>query len=223
MRRFIVHKLARGLVVKRSGAPDVAAACVISIGRVPLAWSRDVMGDEVAGPASASRQGQIRRLLRLLDDKREPRVVRAHVPTALAALLPAADEPEERWAVALRTAVGDALLERFTERRREPVEVLQSCAIAFGTLGVGASAAQRERMIDALSDFGGKRSVRRFALLSLGRIGGASPESAPGDPRAAPAHAGEREGGPRSLGRARARVDGARPPGDRGARLEGRR
>jgi hypothetical protein len=115
-------------------------------------------------------------LLHLLEDRRAQRIVRAHVPTALATLLTDGAAaagldalPSSRARLHERVTLA---LARALKDRHETTELKQSCALALGGLaGCGEDAGDEEAR-SALLDPGRDRAVRRFALVSLGRIAG---------------------------------------------------
>lgn len=169
VRRYVASKLTRALEEDDSATPDVGVACVLSLGRLPLAWS-GATPDRAARKsliATASREAQILYLLDVLGDEKRHRIVRAHTPTSLAFLLTA--DTDERYRGDLRDLVGKELLRRFEPRKREPREVRQSIAIAFGLLGDNDDDSLDRDIRGALLDPGGDRQVQHFALIALGR------------------------------------------------------
>jgi HEAT repeat protein len=186
VRSFVVGTLARGLDVGDDASPDVDAACVISMGLVPLQRVEHphAVGERQTFAASISRTAQVERLLALLDERDADRLVRAHVPGALARLCTAparvaSSAPDDTTGhpalEALTERVVRDLLVRTRNRTTEPREVVGSCVIALGQLGDcdegGTDAEIRARLADipaASSD----AQVRRFALIALGEVGG---------------------------------------------------
>ncbi len=170
VRRFVAHKLARVLETETTSTGDLGIACVLALGRVPLEWSGEPQDPERKRlpPIASSREAEVLHLLRILEDPRRHRLVRAHVPTALAWLLSA---PGAGAAAGIREDVVAELV-RALGRRSEPIELRQSCALALGLLGdddrdpsdQGIRAALRAAIDDPL--------LRPFSLLSLGRVCG---------------------------------------------------
>jgi HEAT repeat protein len=136
VKRAIVQELVAALDSKASAMRDVAVACVISLGLVPVEpidappRADGAKGADLA-PAG-SRAGQIAYLLAYLKDEHHHEIVRAHAPVALARLL--ADLPPEMRG-AQRDTVVEALLARLDERARESSYVRQSAILALGQLG----------------------------------------------------------------------------------------
>jgi hypothetical protein len=189
VRRFVVGRLARALETDDTGSPDLSAACAIAIGRVPLTWAGrlpDRRRGQVVGMlhAAASREEQILLLLGLLRDRKGDRFVRAHAATSLAVLTLGGDAPN----VELIAEVGEELVGRLNSRKREPREVLQSCAMALGVLGDGApdrldelEVQIRDSLIETISS-ASDISARRFAMIAAARVAARPASASAADP-----------------------------------------
>ncbi|MEW6073693.1 MAG: HEAT repeat domain-containing protein [Planctomycetota bacterium] len=181
VRRFVVHSLTRGLAEDETASPDVATACVVGLGRVPLAPGGEfpAAGPAHAMPSTGSREAQMVHLLALLADERSlGRLPRAHVPTSLALLAggPALDGSEAK------TRAGEAILDRLAMRRGESAELVQSCVLALGFLGDADEDELDLRIRRVLIDLPGRlddRQARHNALLAAGRVGARDGRSGP--------------------------------------------
>lgn len=189
VRRYVVSKLALALDAETRGTPDLPTACVIALGRVPLAW-RGAPESGAAEPSAdpppvTSREGQVHRLLAIVGDHRNAhRTVRAHAAAALGALLAEGDTIPH-------PAVVDDAVEQLVRglggAPRASAEITQSCAIALGMIGDDdedeRDAAVRAALLEAGTD-ASDRATRFLSLLALGRVGarrgsGAEPDLAP--------------------------------------------
>ena len=172
VRRFVVHSLTRGIEEDDTASADLSAACVIALGRVPLAAGGVFPdpGPKTVAASSASLEAQTAYLIELLRDERKlKRVARAHVPTSLGLLAsdPALDGGE------VKARVGEALLERLSLSRRENTDVLQSCAIGLGLIGDiddDELDGRIRRTLVALPSRIDDRQARHFALISVGWV-----------------------------------------------------
>jgi HEAT repeat protein len=172
VRRFVVNRLTQALAGDKTGSADLSVACVIALGRVPLAWTGETperKRGRVVGAlsAAASREAQILVLLEILRDGKGDRLVRAHTATSLALLAMTGEAPAE---ATLPTEVAEELLSALEARRREPRELIQSCVMALGVIGDGDTdeldVRIREALLETISS-GSDLSARRFALISL--------------------------------------------------------
>ena len=167
-RRTIVAALRQSLEAGDQRARDLPVACVIALGMTPLA-------ELEAPPGSApelGRSAQVEHLLAFLADSSQPALVRAHAPTALARLLTGELPPDLHEA--LRTRIASALLESLSPRSKDPVEIVQSVALALGLLGTNDLESPLDRSIlEALTGLArnGEAQSRSFALISLARVG----------------------------------------------------
>jgi HEAT repeat protein len=176
VRRYIVHKLDQALAADDTPSADFGTACVIALGRIFLDWRgpSDSAGErqsEDALPAASSREGQIEALLAVLRDDDRDRIVRAHVPVSLAALLA---RDSDGAPPALRDEVTKELTLRLGARKRESRELQQSCVIALGLYGDNDDDATDRAIRELLRDIAarvGDRQLRNFALISLARVG----------------------------------------------------
>lgn len=166
VRRFAVHHLVRQLRSETGAQPDTQAACVLALGLIPLAdRGEDARGaPNVAGDVpSASLDGELDLLARLLGDTSAPIYVRAHVPKSLANL---ARAPRLRES-ALRT-----LLARIADRG-ERGEVVLGCIQALGELGETSPAKIDADVREALARqfASGETQARCFSTMALAQIG----------------------------------------------------
>lgn len=174
VRREVVRHLAAVLDSETTSTRDLAVACVVSLGLVPL----ETLGDpeararDAAADPGASRSAQLAHLLAYLDEEDNRYLVRAHCPTALARLL--ADLPEEIREVH-RARVAEALLKRLGPHADERNEVVQSCVLALGLLGDADSdpldAEIRETLREVprvLKD----QQARNYCMIALAKVGG---------------------------------------------------
>ncbi|MEW6072913.1 MAG: hypothetical protein AB1726_10035 [Planctomycetota bacterium] len=184
VRRFAVHKLAWVLAGDDSASPDLAVACVLALGRVPLAWAGAPIPSAGPSPARAgSRESQVALLLGIVRDERADAGVRAHATTSLGTVLAldaSAGPP------VLVEEVCAELVQRLGAGAGEPREVRQSAATALGLLGDldpdPRDAAVRSALLGAArADRDGP--TRHFAAIALARIAarpgrGEDPEAA---------------------------------------------
>jgi HEAT repeat protein len=167
VRRYVVHKLALALASDDTASSDLAVACVLALGRVPLQWSGDPLdGPRERAPALTTREAEIRLLLEVLDDARRPRWVRAHVATALAWL---ADPALSGATEAAREVVAGVLADRLAKSSLE-IEVRQAAALALGLLGDSDRDPIDQRLRTALLAASAESQLRPFATISLGRV-----------------------------------------------------
>jgi hypothetical protein len=179
VRRYAIHELARILESDRdSPQGDLAAACILAFGLVPLepaAGADDSSGD---APPSAGRAAQIAFLTEILADRRRSDFARAQVPLSIARLAAApaapaaaAGEADARLAE-LRRASAKLLLDRLAPMRREPNGVVQSSVVGLGLLvdddddSFDVEARRTLRTIDSDQR---DRGARRFARIALAR------------------------------------------------------
>jgi len=168
-RSEIVSILAETLATDDTKTRDLAVACVISMGLVPLkTGSVALRQGETVLPPHANRDSQLRYLLGFLrDDERNP-LVRAHCPTSLARLLAGHDDQD------LRDDIVRDLLARIAKSSKERDEIVQSSVLALGLLGDTGPASKpiREALASVAKDSSDEQS-RNFALIALGKVGGA--------------------------------------------------
>lgn len=164
LRRYVVYELARS-AAGAFAAADVPAACVVSIGLLPLPWSGTQAPAEARPSPQLSREGQIAWMLQAVTADAVHRQVRGQAALALGRLSEGAAEP---W----REFVAQALLDLLDPRSEAEVEVRQGAAIALGLLGDCDQDALDVRVRRGLlrSARDGDALTRRFALLSLSRV-----------------------------------------------------
>jgi len=170
VRRYAVHALADVLHSDVGRYPDVQAAGVIALGLIPTGGLAARGGDASELPPGAGIDSQITHLLGLLRDRRQPTMIRTHVPTALARLL--AVEPEGTRG--LREVVLTELLEVIAPRTAERIGLRRSAILAVGEIADAGDAPldreARKRLTVALRS--GDVPSRHFALIALARVGG---------------------------------------------------
>lgn len=164
LRRYVVFELARS-AAGASAAADVPAACVVSIGLLPLPWSGTQRPEEARPAPHLSREGQLAWMLQAVQADSVHRQVRGQAALALGRLCADADED---W----RAYVAEALLELLDPRSDAGVEVRQGAAIALGMLGDcdqdGVDVRVRRALVRCARD--ADALTRRFALLSVARV-----------------------------------------------------
>ena len=166
VRRYVVHQLAATLEAVR-GAPqvDLEAACILSLGLVPLADGGVAPEEGERRPVTAGRGAQVAYLEELLRDKKRETLVRAQVPLSLARLARGGAVAER----AKRT-----LVERLAPMRRERREVVQSAIVGLGLLADNDTDPLDQRVRNALMGVDADhadRGARFLARISLARIG----------------------------------------------------
>lgn len=189
VRSFCVHHLAQELETADRASPDLAVACVISIGLIPLRPSGHAPG--AGGPqptAASSREGQFGFLMRRVIGARPidglpEGLRRLHLQEAVLAYIPMALARLSKGNPALRTQLLLLLPFILDPKSKSADEVRVGAVHALGHV-VNASKAVEDSMArDLLLDIakGGDRLERVLALAALGRIGGRGA----GDPLAA--------------------------------------
>jgi len=130
VRRYLVSPLARMLAEEKPAAPDLHIACITAIGMTPLAeGGPPALSEDGRAPRpAASRLGQVAFLADLLEDRRRPEFVRAHLPRALARL---AREAEP----ALQEEVKRRLIDLLSSRKRSERLVRYGIVEALGLVG----------------------------------------------------------------------------------------
>jgi len=202
LRRYAVHKLAAALDADDTATDDLGVACVLAMGRAPIAWSgRPAVTEGAAesptdGAVGASREAQLAYLLGLLDRRDLQRGVRAHVPIALGSLAtppaeaPAGADERTRLERALQRDAARTWKERLAGElvravssrpgNKTPFEERVSAAIALGELGDDDNDVVDRAIREALMGVDdGDPVLRRLAWISLGRIGARRGEGAP--------------------------------------------
>lgn len=164
LRRYVVFELARSAAGAFSAA-DVPAACVTTIGLLPLPWSGAWRPEEARPQPHLSREGQLAWMLQAVTADSVHRQVRGQAALALGRL---ASDADEEW----REHVAEALLELLDERSDAGVEARQGAAIALGLVGDcdenGVDRRIRRALVRSARD--ADALTRRFALLSAARV-----------------------------------------------------
>jgi HEAT repeat protein len=152
---------------------DVKAACVIALGMVPLEAGTDAEGETADGLAPRTRSAQLDHLLAFLRDESQPWLVRAHCPRSLTRLCNANLSSGEQELY--RERIANELLALLAPRAKQPVELVQSSALALGQLGTNDLANPLDRRIlEALAGLPKEVSdqqARHFSLIALAQIG----------------------------------------------------
>ncbi len=178
VRKKVVEILRTAISEDDTKSRDLKVSCIIAMGLVPLDTIDTPSGEDPMLPES-SRTAQIDFLLRFFeDDKQEEYLVRAHCPTAMARLLanmppaPAATEAAA-GTNSLRDKVASALLDRITEKKKEPLEILQSSVLALGLIGTnGKEDAKIREALKAVTDKVSDIQAKNFSMIALAKIGG---------------------------------------------------
>ncbi len=175
-REEIVDLLFRALYADKTATVDVAAACMIAIGRVPIAEAFPDASSSARAlprerwPASSCLIAQIDALLAYFADRSKPFLVRAHAPGAIAALL---EGLPGSVASPLKQLASESLLERLGRGTPEPQEIVQGCILALGTLGDNdgdANDVAIRKSLLAAQETASDGLVRGLASISLARI-----------------------------------------------------
>jgi HEAT repeat protein len=145
---------------------DVKVAALIALGLVPIDVDKSESPDSNPS-ATASRQGQIKFIIKFFEDQNNHYLIRAHAPTALARLLK--DCPPD-----LEEKVTKLLLDGVGKHSKERDEVQQSCVLAMGMI----ADADKDKLdvevrdtLKRLSEEGDQQS-KNFTMIALGQIGG---------------------------------------------------
>lgn len=171
VRREIVRSLAAMVdgEAQAMATPDVAVACLISMGLIPLPVDLDYLpqGDDTP-PPDRCRQAQIEWVLALLERGNLNHLVRAHATTALARLV--ARVPDD-WG--LRKRASERLMAAIAPYSSESREVRASAVLALGRIGGSGSGALdrsvRASLVKAFTD-AREPDVRNFALVALAHV-----------------------------------------------------
>lgn len=167
LQSYAQHKLMAALKDDEGRTPDLGVACVTALG-ILGEIAQDDLSD--AGGESTSlvgvNQARIQTLIEILEDKRGNRIVRAHVPRAIARQLPE-DDGE------LRDAAVEALLDGVDARQRE---IRYGCIQALGMVGDCDDDAidkkVRKTLLKQAED--GDPFAKNFARIALGEVAGRS-------------------------------------------------
>lgn len=176
LRAFVAHHLQRVLEDSRGDASaDLAAACVIALGLVPM--PAETEAGENSGPIHPragskpdelpprSRASQAAALVRYLGDDTRPVLARAHVPDALARLA-------EGAGTELRADIARELASVLERQSREDAGVVRGAVLALGRMGDadGDAADARVRATLKRALDAGDAQARLFALVSLAQV-----------------------------------------------------
>jgi HEAT repeat protein len=174
VRRFCAGTLFHALRDMDAAAQDLPVACVVAIGLVPLTADEtpQALLSKEPPPPTSSRLAAARALAALYEDGDAPRLVRAHVPGALARQVE--DLPGSAGAAGRRFAL-ELLEPALAPFSRDPNEVARGAALALGLLSA-AGAADLDRDVRELlahtADEHSDALTRRFAAVSLARAAG---------------------------------------------------
>jgi HEAT repeat protein len=166
VRSFVVFHLSNALENDRTATIDLATACVLSYGLVPLevggSWPKP---GEDTPRANASREAQLAWLLKWFSTVRGRDSVRVHAPVAMARLCMGAGE-------APRYAIAQLLLTVTASFGKEKRDVQRAAVIALGRLGDDDAdeldAAIRGKLRKLVTD---KDAMSRdFARIALARV-----------------------------------------------------
>ncbi len=176
VRQDIVATLIEILENDAAEANDVRVAAMISMGLVPLHVDDDVVacycGTCVVPDPHTSLRPQVTYLMRYFTAAKEfDPILRAHTATTLGRLVAARPEGmTER----MKEGIAEVLIRSLEKSSRQPKEVRESSVLALGLIGDADN-----DNIDKWIRWSLKRSMRsggdmekRFAMISLGEIGG---------------------------------------------------
>lgn len=154
LRQHVAQALRQTLDQKVSGPADLAVACALALGLVPL---------EDFGASQAA-------LLRCLHDEDRPLVARAHCPTGLARLVRGRPDSKEAQAVAVELAAQ-------LGRKNTPAPIRQSCVLALGVLASEPApcAADVLTALEGVAEGNGDLQERAYATIARAYIGAAVP------------------------------------------------
>ncbi|MEW6073006.1 MAG: HEAT repeat domain-containing protein [Planctomycetota bacterium] len=179
----IVQLLVDAISSEDTSSRDLAVACVISLGMVPMATILPPAGYEPAGknepPKVQCLTQQLDYLLAYLANKENRYLVRAHAPTALARLvqgLPTEVTGSAKSSLRddYRERIAQALLDSLSKKADEKAEVVQSCILALGLLGDADSDQLDKSIRAALASVPKEISEtqsRYFSLISMAYVG----------------------------------------------------
>ncbi len=187
VRAYATHTLVTALEHEVDAAPDERIATLVALSMIdpsdrPVASPAVATVGGSAGRikdkcACASNDELARLLLDMLDTRREDERTRAHLPAALATLVPYVS-------IDVREDVIDALTTT-ASRGRERDSVREGCILALGRIGDADEDEVDEDIRKELTKLAtdGNQRARSFAMIALARIAG-RPGAGDGDPHA---------------------------------------
>lgn len=176
VRQDIVKTLIEILEDDSAEANDARVAAMIAMGLVPLHVDDDVVacycGTCVVPDPHTSLRPQVTYLMRYFTASKEfDPILRAHTATTLGRLVAAR---QEGMTERMKEGIAEVLIRSLEKSSRQPKEVRESAVLALGLIG-DADNDNNDRWIR----WSLKRSIRsggdmekRFAMISLGEIGG---------------------------------------------------
>ena len=167
IRSFAQGRLLAALEADKGRKPDLGVACVSALGILgELGRQSEVDGELESSTELGLRTARLDLLIPMLSDKKTQRIVRAHVPRAIARQLP--DDDGE-----LRDRGISAIVKGLDSRSRE---VRYGCIQALGMVGDCDSDKTDDRVRRELFALAKKGDLidRNFARLALGEIAGRS-------------------------------------------------
>lgn len=169
--RFVAHHVTQMLGSASERRPDFETACVTALGLVPVSFAGEEADDAQLPPGELL----IDALLPVLSDRKRDDTVRAHVPTAIARLMPGAPD-------ALKRRVAAVFLDCIGPRAKQDDLLCQSVVMALGKLGDSDLDAvdQEIRTVLEAATRKGDRQARSFAAIALAQVA-ARPGSGSGD------------------------------------------
>ena len=166
VRSFVVFHLANTLQHESTATRDLATACVISLGLVPL----EVVGewptaDDGPPRVNGSREAQVAWLLHWFSTSRAKDQVRLHAPVAMARLCSGAGPAAKR-------AVGNVLLTVLANFGKEDPNVRRATVTALGRLGDDDADDLDTRIRGKLRKIAQEKDAmsRDLARISLARV-----------------------------------------------------
>ena len=173
---YATHSLVAALALDPGAMPDDRVAALVALSMIDPSV-RPMASSAADACACASNEDLAARLLEILDERDEDVRTRAHVPGALATLVPflQTDSREE---------VLDGLLDTMV-RRSERDLVREGCVLALGRLGDADEDEVDAKIRGALTKLStnGNHRERTFAVLALAEVGARAGDGM-GDPRA---------------------------------------
>lgn len=183
VRQTIAEHLVNILEAPEFSTYDVKVAAITALGLTPIDSNPELVATEEEAKSNRahviSREAQLDFLMEYFDEKNQRSnestrhwFVRAHAPAAIARLMAdhltdPAFKPQREKAIGL-------MIKGIDKNSKLQNELQQSCVLALGQLGTPTDEKLDKQIFDELKRNvkSGQQQSRRFALISLGQIGG---------------------------------------------------